>query len=394
MQIEYAKVSALGDRQDNQDRAAVVVSEEAALMLVFDGMGGHSDGARAAETGLQVVQDLFMNATQPIFDPQGFLYMALSHAHDEVVRIGQDVAVDFRPRATCAICLVQEGGSFWAHIGDSRIYQIRDGAVLTRSGESRLPKANNRYSMQIEYAKVSALGDRQDNQDRAAVVVSEEAALMLVFDGMGGHSDGARAAETGLQVVQDLFMNATQPIFDPQGFLYMALSHAHDEVVRIGQDVAVDFRPRATCAICLVQEGGSFWAHIGDSRIYQIRDGAVLTRSRDHSHVEVLIQEGAISEEEAMDHPMRNFVECCIGGDSAVPDMSITNRKSLAAGDVLLACSDGLWSGLSDDDVASIGEAGDNKLVENLKELSVQALTVNSPHSDNTTGAALRWHGS
>jgi serine/threonine protein phosphatase PrpC len=248
--------------------------------------------------------------------------------------------------------------------------------------------------MQIEYAKVSALGDRQDNQDRAAVVVSEEAALMLVFDGMGGHSDGARAAETGLQVVQDLFMNATQPIFDPQGFLYMALSQAHDEVVRLGQDVEVDFRPRATCAICLVQEGGSFWAHIGDSRIYQIRDGAVLTRSRDHSHVEVLIQEGAISEEEAVDHPMRNFVECCIGGDAAVPDMSITNRKSLAAGDVLLACSDGLWSGLRDDDVANIGEAGDNNLLENLKELSAQALTVNSPHSDNTTGTALRWHGS
>ena len=248
--------------------------------------------------------------------------------------------------------------------------------------------------MQIEYAKVSALGDRQDNQDRAAVVVSEDAALMLVFDGMGGHSDGARAAETGLQVVQDLFMNATQPIFDPQGFLYMALSQAHDEVVRLGQEVEVDFRPRATCAICLIQEGGSFWAHIGDSRIYQIRDGAVLTRSRDHSHVEVLIQEGAISEEEALDHPMRNFVECCIGGDAAVPDMSITNRKSLAAGDVLLACSDGLWSGLSDDDVANIGEAGDNNLLENLKELSVQALTVNSPHSDNTTGTALRWHGS
>ncbi len=74
--------------------------------------------------------------------------------------------------------------------------------------------------------------------------------------------------------------------------------------------------------------------------------------------------------------------------------MSITNRKSLAAGDVLLACSDGLWSGLSDDDVASIGEAGDNNLLENLKELSVQALTVNSPHGDNTTGTALRWHGS
>jgi len=247
--------------------------------------------------------------------------------------------------------------------------------------------------MQIEYAKVSALGDRQDNQDRAAVVVSEDAALLLVFDGMGGHSDGAVAAETGLKVVQDLFVESKQPIFDPQGFLYMALSRAHDEVVRVGADVAVDFRPRATCAICLVQEGGSYWAHIGDSRIYQVRDGQVLSRSRDHSHVEVLIQEGAITEEEAQDHPMRNFVECCIGGDAPVPDMSITGCKKLESGDVLLACSDGLWSGLSDAEMAEIGIPGDNNLVDNLKNLSMKALNVNSPYSDNTTGTALRWIG-
>ena len=247
--------------------------------------------------------------------------------------------------------------------------------------------------MQIEYAKVSALGDRQDNQDRAAVVVSEEAALMLVFDGLGGHSDGAKAAETGIQVVQDMFMHAPQPIFDPQGFLYMALSKAHDEVVVLGTDLDVDFRPRATCAVCLVQEGHAFWAHIGDSRIYQVRQQKVLTRSRDHSHVEVLIQEGAISEAEAQDHPMRNFVECCIGGDAPVPDMSITNGKKLEAGDVLLVCSDGLWSGLSDDDMAEIGAPGNNNLVENLKALSMKALNVNSPYSDNTTGTALRWLG-
>ncbi len=247
--------------------------------------------------------------------------------------------------------------------------------------------------MQIEYAKVSALGDRQDNQDRAAVVVSEKAALMLVFDGMGGHSDGARAAETGLKVVQDLFMAATQPIFDPQGFLYMALSRAHDEVVKAGMAVAVDFRPRATCAVCLVQEGGTFWAHIGDSRIYLIRNGEVLTRSRDHSHVEVLIQEGAITEEEADNHPMRNFVECCIGGDAPVPDMSITPRMELQHGDVLLACSDGLWSGMSEKDMAEIGETNKKSLADNLKSLSVKALGINAPYSDNTTGTALRWLG-
>ena len=248
--------------------------------------------------------------------------------------------------------------------------------------------------MQVEYAKVSALGDRQDNQDRAAVVVSDDAALMLVFDGMGGHSDGARAAETGLKIVQDTFMSSQLPIFDPQGFLYMALARAHDEVVGLGIDVAVDFRPRATCAVCLVQEDGAYWAHIGDSRIYQVRNGKVLNRSRDHSHVEVLIQEGAITEQEALDHPMRNFVECCIGGDAPIPDMSITNKQSLLPGDVLLACTDGLWSGLSDDEVAEIGQPGDNNLVENLKSLSIKALNVNSPYSDNTTGTALRWLGS
>ena len=65
MKIEYAKVSALGDRQDNQDRAAIVVAGDAAIMLVFDGMGGHSDGAQAAEVGMKVVQDMFTNSSLP-----------------------------------------------------------------------------------------------------------------------------------------------------------------------------------------------------------------------------------------------------------------------------------------------------------------------------------------
>ena len=247
--------------------------------------------------------------------------------------------------------------------------------------------------MKIEYAKVYAVGDRTDNQDRAAVVVGEDAAIMLVFDGMGGHSDGARAAEVGMQVVQDLFTAAKLPIFDLQGFLYMALARAHDEVVKIGLDQAIDFRLWATCAICLIQENSAWWAHIGDSRIYQMRAGKLIARSRDHSHVEVLIQEGAITEEEAQDHPMRNFVECCIGGDASVPDMTIARMKPLAPDDVLLACSDGLWSGMTDDEMAEMATRKSDSLAENLKSLSMKALTVNSPYSDNTTGTAMLWLG-
>ncbi len=247
--------------------------------------------------------------------------------------------------------------------------------------------------MQIEYAKVSAVGDRQDNQDRAAVVVAEDAAMLVVFDGMGGHSDGARAAEIGIKVVQDMFNAARLPVFDPQGFLYTTLARTHDAVVAIGAGLAVDFRPRATCAICLIQENGSWWGHVGDSRIYQLRGGQVVGRSRDHSHVEVLIREGAITEEEAFDHPMRNFVECCIGGDIPVPDMSITGRKPLQPGDVLLVCTDGLWSGISDKHIAQIVTRSGESMAENLRIISTQAMTANAPHSDNTSASILRWIG-
>ncbi len=88
---------------------------------------------------------------------------------------------------------------------------------------------------------------------------------------------------------------------------------------------------------------------------------------------------------------MRNFVECCLGGDAPVPDMSITGKKHLRHGDVLLACSDGLWSGLNDHEMAQIAAPGEDNLADNLKALSLQALEVNAPYSDNTTGTALRW---
>ena len=141
----------------------------------------------------------------------------------------------------------------------------------------------------------------------------------------------------------------------------------------------------------MIQESGCYWAHIGDSRIYHLRDGQVLSRSRDHSHVEVLIQEGAITEDEALDHPMRNFVECCVGGDAAVPGMTVTGKKPLRRGDVLLACSDGLWSGMADAQLAQAATQDSESIAENLKAISLHALNVNAPYSDNTTGTAIRW---
>lgn len=246
--------------------------------------------------------------------------------------------------------------------------------------------------MQIEYADLSLVGHREDNQDRVAVAAGEHAALVVAVDGMGGHAEGAKAAETALASLVASFWQQPHPLFDPLGFLHLALGRAHEEVCALRPQLALETRPRATCAVCLVQEGQAWWAHVGDSRVYQIRHGDVVSRTRDHSHVEVLLREGLITEADVQGHPMRNYVECCLGGDPSLPDMTIGRRQRLKAGDVLLACTDGMWASLSDPEIAQIWKAN-AKLREVLQELGHRAVQASAPHSDNASAAAVRWLG-
>ncbi len=245
--------------------------------------------------------------------------------------------------------------------------------------------------MQVEYADLSLLGGREENQDRVAVAVAEHAALLVVVDGMGGHADGARAAETTIKILLEAFWHTPQPLFDPLGFLHLAIGRAHEEVVRLGLQLPMDKRPRATCAVCLVQQGSAYWAHVGDSRISWRRQGGVRTRTRDHSHVELLLREGLITAEQAHNHPMRNYVECCLGGDPVLPDMTIGQRRVLQHGDVLLVCSDGVWGGLYDGDIAASLADGNRPVRELLTALSQHAVKIGGPAADNASAAVLRW---
>ncbi len=248
--------------------------------------------------------------------------------------------------------------------------------------------------MRVETADISLVGGRDDNQDRTAVAVTAESVLLVVSDGMGGHSDGALAAETTVRLLVEAFDNVVHPIADPMGFLHLTLGKAHQAVAKLGSHLPLDQRPRATVAVCLVQGDTAWWAHIGDSRIYHFRQGAVLHRTRDHSHVEFLIREGVITDEQAQAHPMRNFVECCIGGEAWLPEMSIGGMRRLRPGDAFLLCSDGLWGSMDESLVAALfTRAAPGALPETLKQLGIAAVAANGPNSDNTSGAALRWLG-
>lgn len=246
--------------------------------------------------------------------------------------------------------------------------------------------------MRVEYADLNLIGDREENQDRVMVVSGEKATLLIAVDGMGGHADGAKAAQVASETIRDAFRRTAHPVFDPIGFLHLAIGRAHLNLVTLGAKLSLESRPRATCALCLVQDDAAFFAHVGDSRIYHLRGGKVRERSRDHSHVELLLQDGVITEAEIAAHPMRNFVECCLGGDTWLPGMTITRRKPLEAGDVLLVCTDGLWTGLSDDRIGGLSGNGE-PLTSGLRRLGEQAVRASGPYSDNTSAAALRYVG-
>jgi PPM family protein phosphatase len=247
--------------------------------------------------------------------------------------------------------------------------------------------------LRVEYADITLVGAREENQDRVVAAVAEHAALLLVVDGMGGHADGARAAEVTQKTVLEAFWHTPHPLFDPLGFLHMTLGRAHEEVVRIGTSLPLEQRPRATCAVCLVQQHAAWWGHIGDSRVYHIRRGTLVQRTRDHSHVELLLREGLITADQAINHPMRNFVECCLGGDPILPDMTLSGRRALEADDVLLVCTDGMWATLKDEEIASRLSSTAGPLRETLASLGQLALARGGAGSDNTSAAALRWQG-
>lgn len=247
--------------------------------------------------------------------------------------------------------------------------------------------------LQIEVAKFSHIGDRDENQDRAEILVGDHTVLAIVVDGMGGHAGGAAAAITTIATIATRFRHSQQPLPFPDRFLVRAIGEAHDAVVRMGKDKPFDERPRATCAIGLIQHGSAIWAHIGDSRVYLLREHEVAHRTRDHTHVEMLLQEGLIDEAEIADHPMRSFVDQCIGGDAERPPVTVGEPCKLRSGDTVVVCSDGVWTGLADHELAAaFATSAEAVAFDDLVEaVVVDAVERNHPASDNASAAAIRW---
>lgn len=244
--------------------------------------------------------------------------------------------------------------------------------------------------MDIETAEITRLGNRENNQDRACVVVSDDDLLLAVADGMGGHADGEVAAQTAIDSLIACFKKARPTAARTQQYLEKEIQTAHKAVVALGKGRPFEEQPRTTITLCTIANGSARWAHVGDSRVYVYRDGELLARTRDHSAVEEMYRKGLISEEEMHTHPLRNYVEHCLGGEAEQPEMTISDKHELQPGDIVVLSSDGFWAPL---DITALGQAlhSTDDLQLALENIAEQAENAAKPFSDNVTAVAFRW---
>ena len=198
-------------------------------------------------------------------------------------------------------------------------------------------------------------GDREYQQDQVGVIphaMAHHCVMGVVADGMGGRSGGRKASDQVLMTAKQLFERFSPYTESPTDLLLKVVNEAHMMIKLTA--VSAEQEPHSTIAAFLITpEASCHWVHTGDSRIYHLRNGQFVARTIDHSYVQTLVDKGELTDEQAKNHPQSNVLMGCLGSVTA-PPATLHAIEKLDVGDVLLACSDGVWHYFSDQELASV----------------------------------------
>ena len=214
--------------------------------------------------------------------------------------------------------------------------------------------------MRITSCGITDVGlKRGHNEDN--YLINEELNLFVVADGMGGHAGGEYASAIAVNTVEEIVTSMAvggdiDPDADPVEITRQKLSHA----IRLsGRRIFEKAREQpeyhgmgTTVVVVLVESGNAFVAHVGDSRVYLLRDGTIEQVTEDHSLIAEKIRHGLITPEEAKNHRMRNVITRSLGYQEDV-EVDLTVR-AVRRGDQYLLCSDGLSGHVEDEEMANM----------------------------------------
>ncbi|RZL56407.1 MAG: serine/threonine-protein phosphatase [Variovorax sp.] len=238
--------------------------------------------------------------------------------------------------------------------------------------------------MKFSVFQVSRKGGRLKNEDRMGYCYTRESGLFVLADGMGGHPEGEVAAQMALQTIAARYQREARPALkDVRSFLSSAAISAHQQIMRYAGNKAMLDTPRTTVVAAVLQGNTATWAHCGDSRLYVVRDGALVTRTRDHSHAER-------PRPGAGDDPVnRNLLLTCLGSPTT-PVIDVSAPLHLQRGDRLMLCSDGVWGVLDDETIVHVLSSG-KPVSDAAPELAEMALREGGVRSDNVTLIVVEW---
>jgi PPM family protein phosphatase len=208
--------------------------------------------------------------------------------------------------------------------------------------------------------------------------------LAVVADGMGGYEGGQEASRLAVESVRHIYDRDFNG--DPRQTLISAFGSAHDNILRYAMDHPEFHGMGTTCTAIAIIDDQLYFAHVGDSRLYLIRNDTVTRLTRDHSYVGRLVENGIVRSEDAESHPQRHILTAALGSGRDVVPHTPEHPISLKQGDILILCTDGLWSLLSEGELSRVAQA--NSPADACARLIRIALERGGP--DNITALVLR----
>jgi serine/threonine protein phosphatase PrpC len=243
--------------------------------------------------------------------------------------------------------------------------------------------------MRFTIFQESRKGAREANQDRTAYTYSREALLLVIADGMGGHVGGDIAAQIAVRLFIERFQQEAKPILrNPLKFMQETMLRAHAALGSYANQFSMLETPRTTCVAVIVQANHAYWAHVGDSRFYLFRQGSLIGATKDHSKVQYLVDQGVIPPDEVAVHPDRNKIFSCLGG-LVDPVIDLSRRTPLRNGDILVLCTDGLWSVMSQREIAT--HLTSTPILKTAPQMLREAEARGGADGDNLSAIVVRW---
>lgn len=208
--------------------------------------------------------------------------------------------------------------------------------------------------------------------------------LAVIADGMGGYEGGQEASRVAVETVRHVYDRDFAD--DPRQSLLAALLAAHDNIQRYAQEHVQFQGMGTTCTALAIVARQLYFAHVGDSRLYLMRGEEISRLTKDHSYVGRLVESGIVRSEDAPSHPQRHILTAALGSGREITPDSGERPVPLQAGDNILLCTDGLWSVLSDSELA--GAVRSHSPVQACRALVDMALERGG--LDNVTALVLR----